>query len=60
MIERGEVWWKYPLPRPDAADLGELFGWAIAALLTGIVLGSLRDWFARLIAARDVPGSSGN
>jgi hypothetical protein len=53
MLERGEVWWKYPLPRPDAADLSELFARIIAALLTGIVLGSLRDRFARLIAARD-------
>jgi hypothetical protein len=41
------------LPRPDAADLAELFAWAIAALVTGIVLGSLRDRFVHLIAARD-------
>jgi hypothetical protein len=53
MLERGEVWWKYPLPRPDAADVAELFAWAIAALLTGIVLGSLGDRFVRLAAARD-------
>jgi uncharacterized membrane-anchored protein YitT (DUF2179 family) len=53
MLERGEAWWKYPLPRPDAAGLAELLAWAIAALVTGIVLGSLRDRFARLIRARD-------
>jgi len=53
MLERGEVWWKYPLPRPDAADVAELFAWAIAALLTGIVLGSLRHRFVQLAAARD-------
>ena len=53
MLERGEVWWKYPLPRPDAADLAELFAWTVAALVTGIVLASLRDRFMRPVAARD-------
>ena len=53
MLERGEVWWKYPLPRPDAADLAELFGWAVAALVTGMVLASLRNRFMCPVAARD-------
>ena len=53
MLERGEVWWKYPLPRPDAADLAELFGWAIAALVIGMVLASLGNRFMRPVAARD-------
>ena len=53
MLERGEVWWKYPLPRPDASDLAELVAWAIAALAIGIVLASLRDRFARFVAARE-------
>jgi len=53
MLERGEVWWKYPLPRPDAADVAELFAWTVAAVVTGIVLGSLRDRFVHLAAARN-------
>ena len=53
MLERGEVWWKYPLPRPDASDLTELAAWAIAALVIGIALASLRHRFARLVAARE-------
>jgi hypothetical protein len=53
MLERGEVWWKYPLPRPGAAELAELFAWAAAALLICIVLGSLRNRLVRPIAARD-------
>ena len=47
MLERGEVWWKYPLPRPDASDLAELVAWAIAALVIGMGLASLRDRFGR-------------
>jgi len=53
MLERAEVWWKYPLPRPDAADLAELLAWAVAALLIAIGLSSLRGRLARLVAARD-------
>jgi len=36
MVERGEAWWKYPLPVPDAADLAQLLAWATAALVAGI------------------------
>jgi len=38
LIERGEAWWKYPLPRPDAADLAQGLAWATAALVAGIAL----------------------
>ena len=43
MVERGQAWWKHPLPRPDAADAAELLAWATAALVTGVLLWSLRD-----------------
>jgi hypothetical protein len=42
MVERAELWWKYPLPRPDAADLSELLAWATAALAAGLVMWALR------------------
>jgi HupE / UreJ protein len=52
MLERGEVWWRYPLPRPDAADWGQLLGWAIAAVAIGVVLIALRDRAVRLLSER--------
>jgi hypothetical protein len=51
MLERGEVWWKHPLPRPDAADLAQLLAWATAALVIGGVLWSVRERLARLTTA---------
>ncbi len=53
MIERGQAWWQYPLPRPDAAGLAELLAWATAALVIGVVLWSLRNRLAGLMTAGD-------
>ena len=53
MIERFEAWWKHPLPRPDAADLAELLGWATAALVTGVLLWSVRGRLQNLMTAGD-------
>ena len=53
MIERGEIWWLHPLPRPDAADTAQLLAWLTAALITGAALWALRDRAARLMAAGD-------
>lgn len=46
MLERGDAWWKHPLPRPDAADLAELLAWATAVLVVGALLWSLRSRLA--------------
>ena len=51
-IERGELWWKHPLPRLDAADAAQLLAWLTAALVIGAALWALRDRVARLMAAR--------
>jgi hypothetical protein len=53
MTERFEVWWKYPLPQPDAGELAELLAWAIAALAIGIVLWSLRGRLTHLMTLDD-------
>jgi hypothetical protein len=53
MVERGEAWWKHPLPRPELSDVAELLAWATAALVTGVVLWALRDRVAVLMTAAD-------
>ena len=50
MIERGEIRWLHPLPRPDAADTAQLLAWLTAALVIGAALWALRDRAARLMA----------
>jgi hypothetical protein len=47
MLERGEIWWKYPLPRPDVDDLARLLGWLTAALVMGIALWAARERLTR-------------
>ena len=42
MLERGEVWWKHPLPQLDAADTAQLLAWLTAVLVVGAVLWALR------------------
>jgi hypothetical protein len=56
MVERGEAWWKHPLPHPDAADLLQLLGWATAALLAGLVAWPLRDRLSALAGGRERAG----
>jgi hypothetical protein len=53
MLERAEVWWKFPLPRPDTADLAQLLAWLTAALVVGAALWMLRDRLARPAPARE-------
>lgn len=50
MTERGQAWWQHPLPRPVAADAPELLAWATAALLTGVLLWTLRNRMAGWMA----------
>lgn len=56
MVERGEAWWKHPLPRPAAADLAQLLAWATAALVVGALLWSLRGRLARLMTESEDRG----
>ena len=42
MTERAEVWWKYPLPRLDAADAAQWLAAATAALVIGAAAWALR------------------
>jgi hypothetical protein len=51
MVERGEVWWKHPLPRPDSEDLPQILGWATVALVAGWVLVAQRGRVARLMGS---------
>ena len=53
MIERGEAWWKHPLPRLDAADLAQLLAWLTVALLVGAAMWTLRHRVSRLMATGD-------
>ena len=50
-LERGEIWWRYRLPRLDAADVAQLLAWATAVLVIGAALWALRDRVARLIGS---------
>lgn len=48
-IERGQTWWQYPLPHPDASDLSQLLSWATAALVAGLGLWASRERLSRLM-----------
>ena len=47
MWERGEVWWKYPLPQLDTSDVAQLLAWLTAALVLGALLWVMRKRLAR-------------
>ena len=55
MWERGEVWWKYPLPQLEANDLAQLLAWLTAALLFGALLWLMRKRLARWIQVEGGP-----
>jgi hypothetical protein len=51
MLDRGEIWWKHPLPRPDAADAALLLAWVTAGVVVAAALWALRKPIARLFSA---------
>ena len=49
MLERGEVWWKHPLPQLDASDAAQLLAGMTTLLVAGAAWWAWRERLARLM-----------
>ena len=52
MIERGEVLWKFPLPKLDGAALATLARWTAGILLAALAFHLARKWIAAILSRK--------
>jgi hypothetical protein len=52
MIERGEVLWKFPLPKLDGAALATLAGWTAGIILAALAFHFGRKWIAAIVSRK--------
>jgi len=52
MIERGEVLWKFPLPKLDGAALAILARWTAGIILAALAIHFGRKWIAAILSRK--------